>query len=135
VAGGEYLQALGARLIAGRWFREDDMRESNNGAIVGELTAKRLWPAESALGKEICVDCTPETTNNWKRVVGVVSGIRHTDLDSAEPNSVVFAGRGPRARGVSCGQDRSAHGRCGAGGSAGDCGGGSGPAGAAERVA
>lgn len=64
------------------------MRESNNGAIVGELTAKRLWPAESALGKEICVDCTPETTNNWKRVVGVVSGIRHTDLDSAEPNSV-----------------------------------------------
>jgi putative ABC transport system permease protein len=87
VVGGEYLQAMGTRLIAGRWFREDDMREANDSAIVSQLTASRLWPGQSAVGKGVCVDCTPEAPNNWKRVLGVVSGIRHADLDAAEPNN------------------------------------------------
>ena len=42
IAGGAYLQAMGIRLLAGRWFRDDEMSESNDSAIVNDLIAGRL---------------------------------------------------------------------------------------------
>jgi putative ABC transport system permease protein len=77
VAGGDYLQAMGARLEEGRWF---DGEESDT-AIVNDVAARRLWPGESAVGKRVCVWCTPEKPDGWKRVVGVVTGIRHWSLE------------------------------------------------------
>ena len=77
VVGGDYLQAMGARLEEGRWF---DGEESDT-AIVNEVTARRLWPGESAVGKRVCVWCTPEKPDGWKRVVGVVTGLRHWSLE------------------------------------------------------
>ncbi len=91
VVGGEYLQTMGVRLLEGRWFRDDEMNESNDSAIVNELVARRLWPGTApagVVGQRICVDCTPENPNNWKHVVGVVSGITHTDLDKPGGDNV-----------------------------------------------
>jgi putative ABC transport system permease protein len=83
VVGGQYLETLGVRLTSGRWFGEEDIKKASDAAIINEIAAKRLWPGSSAVGKRICVDCTPENPNNWKRVVGVVSSVRHADLDAA----------------------------------------------------
>lgn len=77
IVGGDYLQAMGARLEEGRWF---DGEESGT-VIVNEAAARRLWPGESAVGKRVCVWCTPEKPDGWKRVVGVVTGIRHWSLE------------------------------------------------------
>ena len=52
-------------------------KESGDGVIVNNIAANHLWPEASAVGKRICVDCSPENPNNWKRVVGVVTSIRH----------------------------------------------------------
>ena len=93
VVGGEYLQTLGVRLAAGRWFREGEMKESSDAAILNDRAAERLWPGSSAVGKQICVDCTPENPSNWKRVIGVVSSIRHADLD-AQPGFNVYLSAG-----------------------------------------
>lgn len=81
VVSGEYLQTMGVHLLEGRWFREEDMNESSDAAIVNDFIAGRLWPRASALGQRICVYCTPERPNNWKRVVGVVSSASHAALD------------------------------------------------------
>ena len=81
VIGGDYLQAMGARLLAGRWFRQEEAQKSTGTAIVNDLLAKRLWPAHAAVGQRICIDCTPENPNNWKQVIGVVSTLRHAALD------------------------------------------------------
>ncbi|HXP07375.1 MAG TPA: ABC transporter permease [Acidobacteriaceae bacterium] len=86
-----YLQTMGVRLIDGRWFGDEDMNESADSVIVNNIAASHLWPETSALGKRICVDCSPEKPNNWKRVVGVVSGIRHAAMDEPEGASAYLA--------------------------------------------
>jgi putative ABC transport system permease protein len=93
IVSGQYLQTLGVHLAAGRWFREEDMKESSNAAIVNDNVAKLLWPGNSAIGRQLCVDCTPEHPSNWKRVVGVVSSVRHADLD-APPGFSVYLSAG-----------------------------------------
>jgi hypothetical protein len=92
IAGGEYLQTMGVRLAEGRWFHEEEMRASSDAAIVNDVAAHRLWPGASAIGKQICVDCTPENPGNWKRVIGVVSSVRHAALDGPAPASVYLSG-------------------------------------------
>ena len=91
VAGGEYLQTMGIRLLEGRWFREDEMSPSNDSAIVNDLVARRLWPGANAVGRRICVDCTPENPRNWKRVIAVVSNASHSALDEPQIGNVYLA--------------------------------------------
>jgi predicted permease len=91
VVGGEYLQAMGVRLLEGRWFREEEMAESNDAAIVSDFVAARLWPASHAVGQRICVYCTPENPANWKQVIGVVSSASHAALDEAAKGNVYLA--------------------------------------------
>jgi putative ABC transport system permease protein len=93
VVGGDYLEALGVRLVAGRWFHEEEMRESDV-AIVDETVAERMWgtDAPAAIGRRLCVHCTPEEPNRWKRVVGVVSDTRHRSLEEPVGGNVYLAG-------------------------------------------
>ncbi len=91
VAGGEYLQTMGIHLIEGRFFRDEEMRPDNDAAIVSAFVAARLWPGVSALGQSICVYCTPESPNHWKRVIGVVSNANHVAMDEAEKGNVYLA--------------------------------------------
>ena len=93
VVGGEYLQTIGVRLLEGRWFREEEMADSNDSAIVNDFVASRLWPGASALGQRVCVDCTPEHPSNWKQVIGVVSNASHAALiETAKANVYLSAG-------------------------------------------
>ncbi len=86
-----YLQTMGIRLSDGRWFSEDDMKNSSDTVIVNEVAARRLWAGTSALSKRICVDCSPGKPANWKRVVGIVSSIRHAAMDGPEQPSVYLS--------------------------------------------
>jgi len=91
VVGGEYLQTMGVRLLEGRWFREEEMAESNDAAIVNDLIAARLWPNSHAVGQRVCVWCAPENPNNWKRVIGVVTSASHAALNEAAKGNVYLA--------------------------------------------
>jgi putative ABC transport system permease protein len=91
VVGGEYLQTMGVRLLEGRWFRQEETADSNGSAIVNDFVAARLWPGSRAVGQRLCVDCTPEHPNNWKRVIGVVSSASHSALDEAAKGNVYLA--------------------------------------------
>jgi putative ABC transport system permease protein len=88
IAGGDYLQAMGARLLDGRWFHD----EEGDTAIVNEAAARRLLPGENAIGKRVCVGCRPDQPDNWKRVVGVVTNLRHWSLEG-EPEPDVYISR------------------------------------------
>jgi putative ABC transport system permease protein len=91
VVGGDYLQTMGVRLLEGRWFREEEMAESNDAAIVNDLIAARLWPGSQAVGQRVCVWCTPENPKNWKRVIGVVSSASHAALNEGAKGNVYLA--------------------------------------------
>ncbi len=76
-----YLETMGVRLLDGRSFREDDLIPGRDVAIVNEILAKQLWPGQSALGKQICMNCYNEKLRERKRVIGVVRTTRHAELD------------------------------------------------------
>jgi predicted permease len=86
----DYLQAMGVRLLDGRFFREDDMDLIRDTAIVSAVTAGRLWPGESSVGKRICVYCTSQF-KQWMQVIGVVGSVRHASLDQSIGSEVYYA--------------------------------------------
>jgi len=87
----DYLPAMGARLLQGRWFRDEDVNQPNDVAIVSDAAANLLWPGRVALGKRICVNCTPDKPQQWKQVIGVVTNMRHSGLDEQGGAEVYLA--------------------------------------------
>ena len=93
VVSSDYLQTMGVNLLEGRWFGQADMDVLGDTAIVNDVAAKRLWRKADPIGQRICLYCTPEKPNNWKRVIGIVSSVRHAVLDDpgAAPANVYVA--------------------------------------------
>ncbi|MEQ9397759.1 MAG: ABC transporter permease [Longimicrobiales bacterium] len=74
---GGYVETLGIPLLEGRTL-EDPAREPEPVALVNEALARRFWPGESAVGKELAGgDGGPI------RVVGVVADVQHRGLRAA----------------------------------------------------
>ena len=74
-------------LRAGRFFTDRDTREAPRVAIVGESTARRLWPGQDPIGKRLvaCRSFTPGGPRSvWRTVVGVVSDVRYRGLEEAQ---------------------------------------------------
>jgi predicted permease len=86
-----YLETMGVRLIQGESFGEQDMSPASDSVIVNDAAARTLWPGQSAVGKPICVYCSPKRQQKWKHVIGVVSSMRHRGLDQVPPPSVYMA--------------------------------------------
>ena len=86
-----YLETFGVPLLEGRWFRSDDMDGSRDTALINDVAARLLWPAESPLGKRFCIYCSDPQFKLWKRVVGVVKSIRHSGLDEPARAEVYWA--------------------------------------------
>ncbi|MGC2186005.1 MAG: ABC transporter permease [Terriglobales bacterium] len=91
IVSADYLQTLGVRLLEGRWLREDEMKTSSETVLMNDIAAAKFWPGTSAIGKQICIYCTPENPRNWKRVVGVVTSVRHAAVDEHRPFSLYLA--------------------------------------------
>lgn len=67
------LGALGTRLIAGRDFTRFDASDSPPVIVINQSLAKRFWPGEDALGRQVNVNGNVVTT-----VIGVVGDVRHS---------------------------------------------------------
>jgi len=74
-----WMEAMGLRLLSGRFFDWSDDLEHPNVVIVDEVLADRLWPDGNAVGQRlrvaVFIDAT--TTSVWAEVVGVVQHVRH----------------------------------------------------------
>jgi len=71
-------ETIGAHLVDGRFFTEDDDARRENVVIVDDQLARRSWPGQSAIGQRIASD--PFSTGHpvvWATVVGVVRHLRH----------------------------------------------------------
>ncbi|HSR43055.1 MAG TPA: FtsX-like permease family protein, partial [Longimicrobiales bacterium] len=67
-----YFEALGIPLLAGRTFTADDGPDAP-AAVIDATMAERLWPGETALGREVTLQGDgPRAT-----VVGVVAHVKH----------------------------------------------------------
>lgn len=73
-----YVAAMGLRLLAGRDFENGDRLKTDKVAIVNESLAKRLWPDRDPIGQMVL---TEGRASGPRRVVGVVSAVRHRALE------------------------------------------------------
>ena len=91
-----YFQALGIRLIRGRYFDERDTESSAPVAIIDETMARTYWPAEEAIGKRLKRG-GQQSTNPWMVIVGVVKHVRYASLEAQSRVQLYW----PHAQGTS----------------------------------
>ena len=77
---------LGTSLIQGRFFTSTDNADSTPVVIVNEQAARKYWPEENPIGKQIGINYTgPGRTGNstprMRQIVGVVQGMKHGSLE------------------------------------------------------
>lgn len=72
---GNYFEALGIPLIAGRFFTDQDRADSPLVIIVSQSMAQHSWPGQNPIGKRMHVG-NPRKNLPWATVVGVVGDTR-----------------------------------------------------------
>jgi putative ABC transport system permease protein len=70
-------EALGERLLAGRWLAETDTIGALDVALVNEVMAQKYWPGQDALGRRFRMG---PPTRPWITVVGIVGNVRHNGV-------------------------------------------------------
>ena len=77
-----YFDAMGARLLAGRWFDEHDRTGGREVVIVDDLLARTTWPGQPAIGKRLGAEHLTEQGFQMipSEVVGVVEHLHNHSL-------------------------------------------------------
>jgi predicted permease len=83
-----YPAAMGIPFLAGRDFSASDMAGKEPVMLVNKTLANTLWPGEDPIGKYIAGPCAKE-----RRVVGVVSDVRHLSLEQPSGNEMYIPAR------------------------------------------
>ena len=79
-----YFDAFGVKLARGRSFADTDRQNSPPVAIVSADVAEHTWPGENPVGKRIKFG-RPDSTDEWRTVVGVVMPTRYRELTVPRP--------------------------------------------------
>jgi putative ABC transport system permease protein len=81
-----YFETLRIPLRAGRLFTDQDTADRQRVAIVGESTAKRLWPGRDAVGRRITMSSFTQGGPRLveRTVVGVVADVRYHALGEVQ---------------------------------------------------
>lgn len=88
VASSGYFTALNIPLIRGRFFQESDGPDAPHAALISETMARRFWPNEDPLGRQIQFG-NMDGDLRLLHVVGVVGDVRDEGLDT-EARPIVY---------------------------------------------
>lgn len=75
-----WFETMGIPLKRGRLFTAEDTPDSMRVALIGETTARQLWPDEDPLGKRIQLGGR-NADRPWYTIVGIVGDVRQYGLD------------------------------------------------------
>jgi putative ABC transport system permease protein len=80
----DYFRAMDIRLLQGRLFTDRDTENAPPVVIVGEALARRLWPAQNAIGRRLLALGAPGDAKRpgWQTVVGVVEDARYREIEA-----------------------------------------------------
>ena len=84
-----FVAALGMRLLDGRDFQA---HEPQPAVIVNEELARRIWPDERAIGRQVRIGFpeTPESLSPWSTVIGIVADVKFDGLAAATPLQIYY---------------------------------------------
>jgi predicted permease len=77
---GDYLQAMGTPLLAGRLLTPADNENSQLVAMVNQKFAEHYWPGGNAIGKRFRIGMQ-ETSTPWVTIVGEVADVKEDSPD------------------------------------------------------
>jgi putative ABC transport system permease protein len=83
-----YLEALTIPLKAGRRFAAHDTKSGPPVALVSEAAARRFWPGENPVGKQLRLHVN-ESARTIREIVGIVGDVRTRGME-IEPAPVVY---------------------------------------------
>ena len=78
---GDYFQAMGIPLVRGRFFSNDDTKNTTPVVMINETMARRYWPGENPIGKGIKGFDARGRNDEWVRVIGVVKDMHSSGLE------------------------------------------------------
>ncbi len=81
-----FLETMRIPLLRGRDISPADTATAPQVLLIGETTARRMWPGEDPIGKHVKLG---GVDNPWWTVVGVAGDVRHVGLD-AGPDMQVY---------------------------------------------
>jgi putative ABC transport system permease protein len=82
-----YFEALQAPLLEGRFFTESDDQRSRLVVIVNQSFARRWWPTESAVGKQLR-EGGPQGKQPLREIVGIVGDVKQNGVDGVQKPEV-----------------------------------------------
>jgi len=77
---GDYLEAMGIRLLAGRRFTDADTPDTQLVALVNHKFAQHFWPDGNPIGKRFRIGVA-ETPTPWMTIVGEVADVKESSPD------------------------------------------------------
>jgi putative ABC transport system permease protein len=83
-----YFEAMQIRLLEGRFFSDGDDQRGRLVAIVNQSFARRYWPGQSAIGRQLR-EGGPRGNQPYREIVGVVNDVKQSGMD-AESRQEVF---------------------------------------------
>ena len=78
---GDYFQALRVPLVRGRFFTDQDTKETTPVVVINETMAHRYWPGDDPVGKGIKGFDPRGRNDEWVRVIGVVKDMHSSGLE------------------------------------------------------
>jgi putative ABC transport system permease protein len=78
----EYFTALGAPILRGRPFNENDRKGSPLVVIISQTLAERYFADENPIGRRFKTGGADRPRNPWMEIVGVVGDVKYSGLDS-----------------------------------------------------
>ena len=89
-----YFDALGMRLVTGRFFKEYENDAGADIVVVDRTLAARAWPGEDPIGRYLQAVISPfdgtGPEQRWVKVVGVVENIRSEDPRTPGRETIYF---------------------------------------------
>ena len=99
VAGRDYFATMGIKLLEGRLLDSRDGPDAPGVVVINQTMARRFWPGDSAVGKQIRAGGNPEA--ELQTIVGVVADVKQQGLDAPTGTELYFPlGQATQVRGA-----------------------------------
>jgi predicted permease len=87
---GDYFQAMGIPLVAGRFLTEEDCHRNDRVCVVDKAFAEQYWPGADPLGRTLYPGSPSPDHEEPFRVVGVVGVVKQTSLTESMSRGGVY---------------------------------------------
>ncbi|HEX6974774.1 MAG TPA: ABC transporter permease [Vicinamibacterales bacterium] len=85
-----YLEALGLKLVEGRFFDEADTAPGRRGFVVDQSFARKFFPNGSAIGGKFAFGGRPAKPEDWPTIIGVVKDVPHNGVEEKSGNPFIY---------------------------------------------